>query len=462
MSQQISIDEILPFTPCQRFFLGNEEDSENSIKNVQQYTYILDGKIDESTFRHAWQHVVDTYPGLRTTLHTHALSQPFQVIHTEAILNLYFNDIRQLGEKEQDVLLAQWKKKDAETPLDWKCPPLMRVALHRVTDTRSQLLVTLDHLIFDGWSLGLAIQGFLTTYATLQRGETVTLSTAPSVKDYALWQKEKDTAQAMAWYKRHMVGALPQPLPFAEPGAPSKDICAQDIYFLNFTAEEDRKITDGAKKCGVTVNTLFQGAWALMLSRCHEEGQAYFLTSISSRPLAVQNIERVFSLLLGIIPFVVECPEDIMTTEWLKGIQAYQVSSMEYDYAPPQEILALKDDLTPLPLTSWLLFQNMDTGETKDLQGEEALSLRAADTISRVGSALVIAAFPFPTLHLSLLYDRQIFKQESIKKIAELLRSSMLSLAESQGLSLRDVISRSQIDVALQDHASMPIHTHGA
>lgn len=446
MKHVVEIEDILPLTPCQRFFLGDSSYQEARKKNLLQYSYVIEGKIDAETAQAAWQAVVDAHPALRTSLHMVGVSQPFQVIHRKAVVRFAYEDMQELDEEARDGAVRLWQEKDALVPFDWCSPSLLRVMLHRVAERRYVLTLTVDHMIFDGWSLGLAIRDFVEACTMLCRSELPQLSVSPSVREYLLWQKRQDSQEALAWYKERLSGAPSQRLPFATPAAEPENVCARDLFFLHFTEEEDRQFTEGVKRLGVTQNVLFQGAWALLLARSQGDRQAYFLTSVTSRPSEVPDIHKVFNLLLGIVPYCVDCSGERQVSDWLDDLHAYQVKSLEYHHVPPREILGAQQGLPPLPLTSFLVFQNMDTGETEQDKAEEGLTIRADDAIGRSNSALVIAAFPSPRFHCSFLYDSTIIDTPSLERLADMLRRVMLELTVDAERTLDELWEKLDMD----------------
>lgn|GEM_PF-5386454 len=435
MNHAAAIEDILPFTACQRFFLGGLTLPEVRNRNLLQYSYIVEGPLEEGEARTAWQAIVDAHPALRTSLHMQSLSQPFQVIHKQAKVRFIYDDLSHIDEARRGSVVRKFQQLDAVKPFDWHSPSLMRVALHKTAERRFILTVTIDHMIFDGWSLGLAIHDFLATCGRLQRGEAPDLAVAPSVRGYLQWQRGQDTRAALDWYRQRLADIEGQRLPFARPVEDPAKVCARELFFLQFTDEEDERLNRGAKRLGVTLNVLFQGAWALLLSRFQMHPQAYFVTSVTSRPSEVPGIQRVFNLLLGIIPYSLDCAGGLNVRQWLDDIHSYQMTSMDFHHVPPEDILALGSKLPPLPLTSCLVFQNMDTGETHTPAGE-ALSIRADDAIGRANAALVISAFPLPRFRLSFLYDSTVIDSASLGHIAGMLRNVMLELTGDEGRTL--------------------------
>ena len=434
------INDILPLSASQRLFLQGASGSTRD--NVHVYGYRLAGDVDETIVERVWGKIVRAYPSLRTSLHILAPDRAFQVEHEAAEPTFIYQDLRHLPADKREAEVARYQQSESETLFHWHQPPLLRIGLHRLDDRDCVMTVTIDHMIFDGWSLGLAIRDFFQGCAALKRKTAWSLPAGPSVRAYLQWHQRQDLAGALQWFRNKMAMIADQRLPFVERGQWPDAVCADAAIFLPFSEAEDRELAEGAKRLGVTPYVLFQGAWSLILSRCQKERTAYFLSSAASRPAEVPEIDNLFGLLLGVIPHAYACPDDAVAGEWLDALRAYQVEAMNYHYVPPCEVAALQKELAPTVQTSCVVFQNMDTGTDADAAETQDITVSQGGVISRSNYPLVVGAQPFPRLQLSFMYDRRLFREESMHKLGILMRGLMLGLQRDRSASLQTVCSR--------------------
>ena len=433
------INDILPLSASQELFLQGASGSTRD--NVHVYGYRLAGDVDETIVEQVWRAIVRAYPALRASLHILAPDRAFQVEHEAAELPFIFQDLRHLPADEREAEVARYQQAESETLFHWHRPPLLRIGLHRLDDRDWVMTVTIDHMIFDGWSLGLAIRDFFQGCAALKEGTAWSLPAGPSVRAYLEWHQRQDIAGALQWFRDKLSIITTQRLPFVEREEWPDAICADAAIFLPFSEAEDRELSEGAKRLGVTPYVLFQGAWSLILSRCQKEDTAYFLSSAASRPAEVPGIDNLFGLLLGVIPHAYACPGDAVVGEWLDSLRAYQVEAMNYHYVPPCEIAALQKELAPTARVSCAVFQNMDTGTDADTAKTQGITVSQGGVISRSNYPLVVGAQPFPRLQLSFMYDRRLFREESMHKLGILMRELMLGLQRDRSASLQAVCS---------------------
>ncbi len=438
MNSASHIEDVLPLTVSQEFFLDGEAAS--TIGSIHVYGYRLSGRVDENMAERAWRDIVAAYPSLRTSLHVLSPGRVFQAVHHAAQPEFRYYDLSDLPRQEREDAVRAYQEADSKTLFDWRKPPLLRLALHRLGNEECILSITIDHMIFDGWSLGLAVRDFLNACQTQSTGEPWSLPAGPSVREYLLWHRRQDVAKALEWFRNAMGDVPSQRLPFAKCADWPEKVCATDVRFLSFTDLEQHGLKEGAKRLGVTLHAVFQGAWALLLSHCQGGERAYFLSTAAIRPAEVQGIHSLFGLLLGVIPFCLACPELGRVKEWLGQIRSYQVEAMAYQSAPPRDIVAIQKQVAPDAQTSCIVFQNMDTGtEQTDGDAGGRITVSPGGLVSRSGYPLVVGAQASPGLQLSFMYDTRIFPGPGIELLAQLLKGIMLALPENAEARLADV-----------------------
>lgn len=451
MKDTTNLEEILPLTPSQEFFLN--EDSKSSISKIHVYGYRLKGVIDEQIAEQVWRKIILTYPSLRTSLHILDSEKAFQAVHNSAHLSFSYFDIRHLPPEKQEQNIKDYQEADSNEVFNWHVPPLIRIALHKLHEQESVLSVTIDHMIFDGWSLGLAMKNFLEGHDALSKKADWEPTIAPSMRDYIEWHRKQDLGEGMEWMQNALDNLHSQKLPFTECETWPETICATDLFFLPLTEDEFSYIKESANKLGVTLYVLFQAAWSLVLSECQKEKKAYFLSTSVSRPSDVPAIQSMFGLLLGVLPYFYSCDRVNTVGDWFDQIHAYQVEAMNYHYVPPNDIIALIDKLAPEAQASCLVFHNMDTGTEKNTDEKDAISVSYGGLVSRSNYPIVIGAQLKPSMQLSFMYDNRIFSEKGISKLALLLKKVMMILPEDRNMTLNEICECESIKASLREAA---------
>ena len=168
----------------------------------------LRGELDEDAVRASFQHLIQRHEALRTRFYERD-DQAFQRVDANSDFDLHVIDLSHLPAAERDARAQQIREDEARTQFDLENGPLLRVTLVRLEDEDHQLLVTLHHIIADGWSLNLLIDEFSRLYAAAAQGQTLALPPlALQYADYASWQRqwlaEGEGQRQLAYWKAQL------------------------------------------------------------------------------------------------------------------------------------------------------------------------------------------------------------------------------------------------------------------
>src|SRR5205085_5133042 len=182
--------------------------------------------------------------------------------------------------------------------------PLMRVSLVLLNPTTYQIVWSYHHLLLDGWSISLLLDEVFLCYEAYCRGEVPRLSERRPYRDYITWLQQKDLAGAEAFWRRTLRGfSAPTPLRIdhaAVDGPTSDEDYAEQR--AEFTAETTEALQSFARQHRLTLNTLFQGAWALLLSCYSGEEEVVFGATVSGRPLDLRGSQAMIGLFINTLP----------------------------------------------------------------------------------------------------------------------------------------------------------------
>ncbi|KAA8559215.1 Linear gramicidin synthase subunit B [Pseudomonas extremaustralis] len=168
----------------------------------------LRGELDEDAVRASFQHLIQRHEALRTRFYERD-GQAFQRVDASSEFDLHVVDLSHRPAAERDARAQQIREDEARTQFDLENGPLLRVTLVRLEDEDHQLLVTLHHIIADGWSLNLLIDEFSQLYAAAAQGQTLVLPPlALQYADYASWQRqwlaEGEGQRQLAYWKAQL------------------------------------------------------------------------------------------------------------------------------------------------------------------------------------------------------------------------------------------------------------------
>jgi amino acid adenylation domain-containing protein/non-ribosomal peptide synthase protein (TIGR01720 family) len=411
-----NVAAIYPLTPMQQGMLFHTLYKPESTLYFEQLCCTLQGELDAAKFAEAWQQVSDRHAVLRTAFIWENVNKPLQVVGKVVNLPWVHYDWRSLTPTMQQAQFAEFLAADRQRGFMLNQAPLMRFALMRVAEDRYQLVWSYHHLLIDGWSLPTLMQEVFAYYEAAIQGETVTVALPRPYRDYVMWREKQDAASANQFWQTYLEGVTaPTPLPIRL-NALDQPSTYQAIE-QQLSATITTQLQEFSRHHQLTLNTLFQGAWALLLARYSGESQAVFGATVSGRPPALPGVETMVGLFINTVPVKIAIPSATNILEWLKGIQLQQLETQSYDYSSLVDIQGASAVPRGLPLFETLLvFENYPISES--LQ-EQDISLDVLDiySIEQTNYPLTLVVIPSKELTIQANYDASQFDKSTIDRL---------------------------------------------
>ena len=418
------IEDIYPLTRMQRGLLFRCVSHSNSPVFMGQWWALLEGALDSEALIEAWQEVVDRHPVLRTGFNWELKDKPFQVVHRAARLpvsRLDWSDGEDWRER-----LARFLVDDRARPFSLKRPPLLRVHLVRLGERRHLLVWTRHHLTVDGWSLGAILEEVFTIYVARSRGADPGLQAALPYRRYVEWEGALLAEKAAAHWRAVLAGFEPDTSRTTAVVASDAPLLREAVQRL--TPEENQRLTSFARQHRLTVNTLVQGAWGLVLAR--RSGRDDVLAG-SVETLRPPHLLSGHGALIGMQITVLPVRFRVDATplcEWLQALQAAMVAGRE---AGPltmerlREIINARHDA--LPFESLVGFQNYPLDENGWLR-VAGLTLAESGDVTLPDMPLNLMAETLDGgLALRLMADGRVCSERELQRLLAML-AQVLSL----------------------------------
>ncbi|MBD0689284.1 non-ribosomal peptide synthetase [Streptomyces sp. CBMA123] len=431
-----AVEDVLPLTPTQAGMLFHGLAEEDSGAYFQQLDFVLDGVPDPERLAAAWQWVSDRTEVLRAQVRWQDVPEPLLVVRRRAELPVTMLDWRALPEPERAARLAELLDRDRARGLDLTRAPLQRLVLIRLCDQRVRVLWSFHHLVLDGWSLFQVLSDVFAVHAAPARPGAqgdVPYGTVPQrrpYRDYVAWLGERDTAEAERYWRTRLAGLSElTPLPYDR--EPRQSHRAESTRALPFTlpAAATRALEGLARTAGVTLNTLVQGAWAILLGRQANRGDVLFGTASAGRPPELPGVETMTGLFITTLPTRAAVPAEGTLLDWLRELQREQSEDRRHGFLPLTRLRAG----TELPeqgalFDSIVVFENYPVDD--DAAAAHGLRLRELDGIETTNYPLALLAYPGPELALRLCYDPRLFDAATIRRTARQLTALLTALPE--------------------------------
>ncbi|UFZ04832.1 non-ribosomal peptide synthase/polyketide synthase [Bradyrhizobium ontarionense] len=359
------IEDIYPLSPMQQGMLFHSLRDAGSGVYVNQVSVEIRG-LDVGRLRTAWQEVSARHPMLRTGfLWREPSGSPLQAVYHHATVPFEMEDWRGQVIDENRLSAALAAERDAE--FDLARPPLQRVRLLRVEDDCHRLIWTYHHILMDGWGSARFIGEILQRYA----GRT--LAPNPThYRDYVAWLLAQDAQTAERFWRGQLV-AFDQPTQLADAfGARRHDAQGHRRCHTRLGEDATSALKVFARRERITLNTLIQGVWALLLQRYTGRETVTFGATVAGRPAGLDGAEQMVGLFINTLPIIETPSPDCKIGDWLRAMQTRNVAIRNYEHTPLYEIQGWAGRSGESMFDSIIVFENYPI-ERGLLQGDGSL-----------------------------------------------------------------------------------------
>jgi amino acid adenylation domain-containing protein len=278
---------------------------------------------------------------------------------------------------------------------------------------------------------------------------------------------KQDQAAAESFWRESLRGfENPTELSLGHASAASQ---TYDSQSARLSIEATSKLRAFGRAQKLTLNTLVQGAWSLLLSRYSGEKDVLFGATVAGRPAELAGVERMVGLFINTLPVRVDVPSQTRLLPWLRDLQARQADQRQYEYSSLIDIQSWSDVPRGVALfDSILVFENLPAVEASSQETSSDLIIRADRGVgSKTNYPLTMIVNPGAELSIQAVYDRGRFDAQSIGR---LLKHFLVLLKEFSGtaerslaeIALLDSVERNQLlyewNSTAHDFVAEPVH----
>jgi surfactin family lipopeptide synthetase C len=418
-----------------------------------QMTCLVRRGLEVETFRRAWQRAIHHHPILRTAFAWTGLEEALQVIRRQVSLPLEEQDWTNLSEEEQQQRLTAYLKADHERGFKLDESPLMRLALIRVGTESYYLVWSFHHVLMDGWSVSLLLKDIMALYEAACDGRELQLERGRPFSEYIDWMQRQEITKAEEYWRERFKGFTSPTEWWAEGAGGGRAAGAVESYderVVLLSEATTTRLQEVAREQHLTLNTLAQGAWALLLSRYGRTEDVIFGNVVSGRPPALPGAESMVGLFINTLPVRVEVRGEQRINEWLEELQRQQVALREYEYSPLVDVQRWSGVRRGRRMfESIFVFENYPVDKSlREQQGRLEITDLHSREQTDYGITLVVA--PNPELCLKIYFDESLIDAASVSRmlghVKQLLEQMAANIEQRVGqLSLLNEAERHQL-----------------
>ncbi|MGE8391444.1 amino acid adenylation domain-containing protein [Pseudomonas sp. BIGb0427] len=439
------VDELYPLSPMQQGMLFHALYSNNGAEYVNQLRVDVDG-LEPERFRQAWEATVQAHDILRSGfIWDGGLAQPLQFVCKQVRLDLREHDWRGdagLASRLQALALSR-----RQHGFDLQVAGLLNFDLVRTGEQRHHLIYTHHHILMDGWSNARLLGEVLARYND-QPGALP----ASRYRDYIEHLQGLDGRAAQQFWTAQLQ-ALDEPLHLARYLPEAGRAQAQGLrasLVQRFDAQHTAQLSAFARQQKITLNTLVQAAWLLLLQHYSGRRSVVVGTTVAGRSLPLPGIEQQIGLFINTLPIIASPRPEQTLAQWLEQVQALNLAVREHEQTPLFEIQRWAGHQAHALFDHILVFENYPLAEA--LQQQQGPRFGAVANQEQTHYALSVAVTVGDELQLDYDYACDAIGEQALQGLAEHLRTVLEQLphALSTPLGELQMLAQAEREAVLQ------------
>ncbi|MGF2687336.1 amino acid adenylation domain-containing protein [Marinobacter sp. DUT-3] len=426
-----NIEAIYPLAPMQQGLLFHSLMHPGKGMYLLQYRHVMEmPDLDLTLFRQAWQQVVSRHEALRTSFVWQKQKRPLQVVHRQVELPVSYEDWSHLDSQTQEQKLDTLLRNERAEEFDFTRAPLMRVRLFKLAPDTYQFVRSYHHILMDAWCFSIIMMDFLNCYRALCRGQELQLPKPRPYRDFIRWLEQQDPEQHRPFWQQRLAGfTAPTPLGVDRPGL-GRDAGEPVVDCVHrLSPEQTRRLQAAASGLNITLNTLVQGAWALLLSHYSGESDVLFGVTVSGRPAELEGMEAIVGLFINSLPLRWQVQGDQSLRSWLQALQRENLTLREHETVSLAQIQGWSEVDKQDLFHSLFVFENapMDAGLR-----QENLEFIIKDAANRTHTnyPITVVVIPGEQLHLQLTYQTDRFSHPVVERMLAHFTTLLTSMGE--------------------------------
>jgi amino acid adenylation domain-containing protein/non-ribosomal peptide synthase protein (TIGR01720 family) len=434
------IEDVYGMSSMQQGLLFHALYEAGSSMHFLQLACHIRGGIVPRAFRRAWEEAVRRHAILRTAFLWEGLEQSVQIVHERVEVPWFEQDWSGLSAAEQQEKWEKFLQEDRQQGFDFRKAPLMRLALFKTGEDSHYFVWSTHHILMDGWCRPLLIGDVFNLFKSYREGKDPGQKRVPAYREYIAWLQRQDENKAETFWREflgsfsgsHELGIRQH----------KRELPRDQEPFGEKRAGIGRELTEQLEKLAreqqVTLNTVVQGAWALVLAAYTGHSDVIFGTTVSGRPAELPGVENMIGLFINTLPVRVQLNNTEKVSDYLLRLQQRQLELRDYEYSPLPKVQSWSDLPRGVRLfESLVVFENYPADTAMEKQVDASMKIEAVRNFDVTNYPISVVAVPAKDMVLVFKYDRTLFAHETIERVFDQLCAVLEQMAASSETGAR-------------------------
>lgn len=297
MTDKLTIAGVYNLTPMQEGMLFHSYLNPASGAYFEQFSCNVSGRLDALILEKSFNILIDKYDVLRVNFIHENTKSPKQVVFKKRFMPVFYKDLSSFDVMEQEQHIRSYIQDDQKKGFDLAKDVLLRAAVLQTGDLSYKLIWSYHHIILDGWCLKTIVQELFDVYKSLSQGTFSSAEEAPPFSRYIQWLDRQNREEARSYWAEYLEGyesdielpsfGMSNPVGRNSQGSRETQQAEQAVQvdrIYKISEETTLRLEHLAKSHQVTLNTVLQSAWGLLMGRYNGTEDVIFGSVTSGRP----------------------------------------------------------------------------------------------------------------------------------------------------------------------------------
>ncbi|MEK4372260.1 amino acid adenylation domain-containing protein [Paenibacillus sp. FSL R5-0473] len=413
------IENIYSLTPMQKGMWFHSALDRQTAAYFEQTRFTMRGALDVQLFERSWMELAKRHLVLRANFVNGPAGEPLQIIYRDKPVGFEYEELLHLQVHEKQAYLDEKAEEDKLRGFDMEHDALVRFTILRTEEQSYHVLWSFQHILMDGWCLAQLTQELFEIYSALTSGKQPAGGKGSDYGDYIEWLEKQDDQAASGYWTAFLAGYEGQTvLPGQKEPAPSGRFTADHVT-AELGKDLSKRMDRVAKQHLVTVNTLLQAVWGVMLQKYNGTNDAVFGSVVAGRPAEIPGIESMIGLFINTVPVRVNSEVDTVFADLMAKLQERALDSGRYDYYPLYEIQARSVQKQNL-INHIIAFENYPVDEQMEQAGDQqhgGLTIADVQMEEQTNYNFNVTVMPGAEIEIRFDFNAEVFDKDSIERL---------------------------------------------
>ncbi len=433
--------KVYPLSFLQEGMLFHSKLDDKSTAYFIQYTMTVIGEISKKLVDKSFSILFERHEILRSFIVSDKVKSPVQVVLNYREPSVNFEDITHLNDEEKEKYIKDFELTDKQKGFNLEKDVLMRISILKTAKEEYTIIWCFHHIIIDGWSMGIVLKEFVMIYSMLKQGKKVELGSTNPYSSYIDWLGKRDKLKDLDYWKEYLESYENAAYPLGIKNTTIEQDFNHEKCQVIFNKNTTDKINKTAVNCGITVNTVLQTVWGMLLLKYNRTNDIVYGFVTSGRPPEVPDIEGMVGLFINTIPIRIST---------VPGMSFKDIAQRVYDdslEAKPHEYCSLADIQSNTKLHSNLInhilvHENHLLGLNEEVlqrNNEHGFTLKDRKIDEHTNYDFTIIITPRNEMLIEFNYNSFVYEKEMIYRIGQHFKLLIEKVIENPNLLLDEI-----------------------